>query len=174
MSESADEQDRYLLKLIEDGFEEKLKTSELTREAFHKILNRINVELGELWEISQKLNQSMSSYYITVREIINIIWDDECGGDSLVGAARGSAAGYLVNYLLDNTQINPMQYDLPHWRHIHKSRPDLPDIDIDTEGSKDKKFLRHLEKGLETNVFFKLLLLELRVQNQRFRQRVEA
>lgn len=88
MSESADEQDRYLLKLIEDGFEEKLKTSELTREAFHKILNRINVELGELWEISQKLNQSMSSYYITVREIINIIWDDECGGDSLVGAAR--------------------------------------------------------------------------------------
>ncbi|MBF8229004.1 DNA polymerase III subunit alpha, partial [Bacillus subtilis] len=141
-----DEQDRYLLKLIEDGFEEKLKTSELTREAFHKILNRINVELGELWEISQKLNQSMSSYYITVREIINIIWDDECGGDSLVGAARGSAAGYLVNYLLDNTQINPMQYDLPHWRHIHKSRPDLPDIDIDTEGSKRQKILKALRE----------------------------
>ncbi|CAF1781172.1 DNA polymerase III subunit alpha [Bacillus subtilis] len=146
MSESADEQDRYLLKLIEDGFEEKLKTSELTREVFHKILNRINVELGELWEISQKLNQSMSSYYITVREIINIIWDDECGGDSLVGAARGSAAGYLVNYLLDNTQINPMQYDLPHWRHIHKSRPDLPDIDIDTEGSKRQKILKALRE----------------------------
>lgn len=146
MSESADEQDRYLLKLIEDGFEEKLKTSELTSEAFHKILNRINVELGELWEISQKLNQSMPSYYITVREIINIIWDDECGGDSLVGAARGSAAGYLVNYLLDNTQINPMQYDLPHWRHIHKSRPDLPDIDIDTEGSKRQKILKALRE----------------------------
>ncbi|UNL88018.1 DNA polymerase III subunit alpha [Bacillus subtilis] len=146
MSESVDEQDRYLLKLIEDGFEEKLKTSELTREAFHKILNRINVELGELWEISQKLSQSMPSYYITVREIINIIWDDECGGDSLVGAARGSAAGYLVNYLLDNTQINPMQYDLPHWRHIHKSRPDLPDIDIDTEGSKRQKILKALRE----------------------------
>lgn len=147
MSESADEQDRYLLKLIEDGFEEKLKTSELTREAFHKILNRINIELGELWEISQKLNQSMPSYYITVREIINIIWDDECGGDSLVGVARGSAAGYLVNYLLDITQLNPMEYDLPHWRHIHKSRPDLPDIDIDTEGSKRTKILRALREN---------------------------
>lgn len=146
MSESKDEQDRYLLKLIEDGFDDKLKTNELTKEAFHKILNRINVELGELWEISQKLNQSMPSYYITVREIINIIWDDECGGDSLVGAARGSAAGYLVNYLLDNTQFNPMQYDLPHWRHIHKSRPDLPDIDIDTEGSKRQKILKALRK----------------------------
>ncbi|PAE55334.1 hypothetical protein CHH93_12010 [Bacillus licheniformis] len=124
MSESKDDQDRYLLKLIEDGFENKLLKNDLTRDEFHKILSRINVELGELWEISQKLNQSMASYYVTVREIINIIWDDECGGDSLVGAARGSAAGFLINYLLDNTQINPMQYDLPHWRHIHKSRPD--------------------------------------------------
>ncbi|TWL55376.1 DNA polymerase III subunit alpha [Bacillus licheniformis] len=146
MSESKDDQDRYLLKLIEDGFENKLLKNDLTRDEFHKILSRINVELGELWEISQKLNQSMASYYVTVREIINIIWDDECGGDSLVGAARGSAAGFLINYLLDNTQINPMQYDLPHWRHIHKSRPDLPDIDIDTEGSKREKILKALRE----------------------------
>ncbi len=146
MSESKDDQDRYLLKLIEDGFENKLLKNDLTRDEFHEILSRINVELGELWEISKKLNQSMASYYVTVREIINIIWDDECGGDSLVGAARGSAAGFLINYLLDNTQINPMQYDLPHWRHIHKSRPDLPDIDIDTEGSKREKILKALRE----------------------------
>ncbi|TWM21476.1 DNA polymerase III subunit alpha [Bacillus licheniformis] len=146
MSESKDDQDRYLLKLIEDGFENKLLKNDLARDEFHEILSRINVELGELWEISQKLNQSMASYYVTVREIINIIWDDECGGDSLVGAARGSAAGFLINYLLDNTQINPMQYDLPHWRHIHKSRPDLPDIDIDTEGSKREKILKALRE----------------------------
>ncbi len=124
MAYSEDEQDKYLLKLIEDGFEEKLLKPELTQDSFHEILERIDVELGELWEISQKLNQSMSSYYVTVREIINIIWGDECGGNSLVGVARGSAAGYLVNYLIDITQINPMTYNLPHWRHIHKSRPD--------------------------------------------------
>nr|WP_303690276.1 hypothetical protein [Bacillus altitudinis] len=94
MANSNDEQDRYLIKLIEDGFNEKLKRPDLTREQFHEILKRINVELGELWEISQKLNQAMSSYYVTVREIINTIWDDECGGDSLVGVARGSAAGF--------------------------------------------------------------------------------
>ncbi|MCA1027031.1 PHP domain-containing protein [Cytobacillus kochii] len=124
---SENDQDRYLLKLLEEGFEEKLMRKDLSSEEFHSILSRLNVELGELWEISQKLNQSMPSYYVTTREIINIIWDDECGGNSLVGAARGSAAGFLITYLLDITQINPMTYDLPHWRHIHKSRPDFPD-----------------------------------------------
>jgi DNA polymerase-3 subunit alpha len=124
VANSENEQDKYLMKLIEDGFLEKLNKPNLDKKAFHEILARIDIELSELWEISQKLNQSMPSYYITVREIINIIWDDECGGNSLVGVARGSAAGYLINYLIDITQINPMDYNLPHWRHIHKSRPD--------------------------------------------------
>jgi DNA polymerase III subunit alpha len=145
IANSDNEQDQFLLKLIEDGFQEKLHKPGLTKEEFHQILSRLNEELGELWEISNSLNQSMPSYYITVREIINIIWDDQCGGNSLVGVARGSAAGYLVNYLLDITQINPMTYNLPHWRHLHKSRPDMPDIDIDTEGGKREQILRALK-----------------------------
>lgn len=145
VANSVNEQDQYLMKLIEDGFLEKLNKPNLDKKEFHEILARIDIELSELWEISQKLNQSMPSYYITVREIINIIWDDECGGNSLVGVARGSAAGYLVNYLIDITQINPMDYNLPHWRHIHKSRPDFPDVDIDTEGAKRQQILTALK-----------------------------
>jgi DNA polymerase-3 subunit alpha len=145
VANSNNEQDRYLIKLLEDGFEEKLLKPNLSKDEFHDILSRLDVELGELWEISQKLNQTMPSYYVTTREIINIIWDDDCGGNSLVGAARGSAAGFLITYLLDITQINPMTYNLPHWRHIHKSRPDFPDIDIDTEGSKRNQILNALK-----------------------------
>lgn len=146
MANSNDEQDRYIVKLIEDGFFEKLAGNSLSRESFHQILNRLNLELGELYEISIKLNQAMSSYYVTVRELINIIWDDECGGNSLVGSGRGSAAGFLINYLLGITQINPLIYgvDLPHWRHLHRSRPDIADIDIDTEGSKRPQILQAL------------------------------
>lgn len=141
MANSLEEQDRYLLKLIEDGFENKFPRNVLNKEYFHQILNRINMELEELWKITEELKQTMSAYYITVREIINIIWDD-CGGNSLVGIARGSAAGFLINYLLDITQFNPMDYNLPHWRHLHHSRPDMPDIDIDTEGSKRQTILK--------------------------------
>nr|WP_212963761.1 PHP domain-containing protein [Siminovitchia fordii] len=146
MANSDNDQDRYIVKLIEDGFFENLAGNALSKEKFHLILNRLNQELGELYEISLKLNQAMSSYYITVREIINIIWDDECGGNSLVGSGRGSAAGFLINYLLGITQINPLNYgvDMPHWRHIHRSRVDIADIDIDTEGSKRPQILRAL------------------------------
>lgn len=148
MAYSDNEQDRYMIKLIEDGFQENIPYNTLTKEKFHQILNRINLELGELWEISQKLNQAMSSYYITVREIVNIIWDDDCGGNSLVGSGRGSAAGFLVNYLLGITQINPLEYgiEMPHWRHLHQSRPELPDVDLDTEGSKRQQILQALRR----------------------------
>jgi DNA polymerase III subunit alpha len=146
MAHSIEEQDRYLIKLIEDGFDEKVRYKNvLSRETFHAFLQRIDQELEELWCITEELKEAMSSYYITVREIINIIWDD-CGGNSLVGAGRGSAAGFLINYLLDITQVNPMEYNLPHWRHLHKSRPDFPDIDIDTEGSKRQQILYALKK----------------------------
>ena len=148
MAYSDNEQDKYMIKLIEDGFQENIPYNTLTKEKFHQILNRINLELGELWEISQKLNQAMSSYYITVREIVNIIWDDDCGGNSLVGSGRGSAAGFLVNYLLGITQINPLEYgiEMPHWRHLHQSRPELPDVDLDTEGSKRQQILQALRR----------------------------
>lgn len=146
MANSEEVQDRYLIKLIEDGFDTKLRGKWTnSKENFHQVLSRIDDELGELWEISQLLNQAMSSYYVTVREIINIMWDD-CGGNSLVGAGRGSAAGFLLDYLLDITQFNPVDYDLPHWRHIHRSRPDFPDIDIDTEGAKRQQILQALKK----------------------------
>lgn len=153
MAYSDNEQDRYMVKLLEDGFEENIPFNVLTKERFHLILSRINMELEELWEISIKLNQAMTSYYVTVREIINIIWNDECGGNSLVGSGRGSAAGFLINYLLGITQVNPLEYgiELPHWRHLHKSRPDIADIDIDTEGSKRPQIIKALKNHFGSN-----------------------
>ena len=61
---------------------------------------------------------------------------------SLVGVSRGSASCYYVNYLLDIVQINPIKYDLPHWRFLSKERIELPDIDIDAEGSKRADIIR--------------------------------
>jgi len=49
----------------------------------------------------------------------------------LVGPSRGSSAGSLVCYLLDITEIDPIEYDLVFERFIDVNRDDLPDIDID-------------------------------------------
>lgn len=147
MAHSNNEQDRYIVKLIEDGFYEFLPYKMYSNEKLHEVASRINIELGEIWKISETLNQSMASYYVTVREIINVIWDEDCG-NSLVGPSRGSSAGYLICYLLGITQVNPLEYgiEMPHWRHLTAERPEFPDIDIDTEAAKRNQIFRQLKR----------------------------
>ena len=110
-------QDKFLLKLLEDGFvSKKLEFNET-------YLSRINTELEVLWFISDRLNQRLSAYYSLVSYIMDLIWDE---GDSIIGVGRGSACGMIVCYLLNITQLDPVQYDLPYWRHISKERIELP------------------------------------------------
>ena len=121
--------DRHLIYKIFKGAQEKQLPLD------DEVASRINLELEELWGISEALNQRMSNYLITMTKIIDIIWNE---ADALVGTSRGSAGCWIVNYLLGITQWNPLRYPLKmeHWRFLHKTRPDLPDIDIDTAGNK--------------------------------------
>ncbi|MDP4448300.1 PHP domain-containing protein [Staphylococcus hyicus] len=155
LAESEYEDDRYLLYLIEEGYFNELHYDGISSKEFHKILDRINQELKEIIGVGKKINQTMTSYYLTCREIVNIMWqDDECGGQSLVGSGRGSGAGFLINYLLGITQINPLDYyNMPHTRHLSSERvqvgadaaSSIPDIDVDCEGSKRQQIIHALK-----------------------------
>ena len=48
-----------------------------------------------------------------------------------VGPGRGSAAGSLVAYCLEITDIDPLEYDLLFERFLNPGRKSMPDIDID-------------------------------------------
>lgn len=115
--------------------------SELNRKgkASKEYLLRLNDEARELWNISKNMGLRMTSYYNTMKFIIELTWDK---GDSLVGPARGSATGFLSCYLLGITQLDPVQWNLPHWRHLTETRPELPDIDFDTQAMKRKQILQ--------------------------------
>ena len=130
-SESNYEVDRFYLHLIANGMEN--KNEELNEEN----LARINLELNELYHITQDIGQPLSSYFVLTKDLIDIMWKV-----SLVGVSRGSASCYYTNYLLDIVQINPIKYDLPHWRFLSKDRPELPDIDIDAEGSRREEIIK--------------------------------
>lgn len=89
-----------------------------------RYLEQLEIEATTLVKISERLKQPMTSYYNTAQKIIELIWDE---GDSLVGPSRGSAMGFLSNWLLDVTQVDPIPYvgDMS-WRHLSESRPELP------------------------------------------------
>jgi len=48
-----------------------------------------------------------------------------------VGPGRGSAAGSLVAYVMEITDIDPLQNELLFERFLNPERISMPDIDID-------------------------------------------
>lgn len=114
---SANDIDRYYIHEIMEGME--IYKQELN----DRNLDRIDTELGELRAISAILEQPMSSYFVLMKEFIDIVWEV-----SLIGVSRGSASCFYTNYLLGIVQINALDYDLPYWRFLSKERVDgFPD-----------------------------------------------
>ena len=140
-SSNAVEADKYLSYLISEGY---VKYVDQYNEP-EKYLNRLEEELSTFKAISENIKQPLSDYFNTMSKIIDIVWSD---GDSLVGPGRGSGCGSLINYLLGITQLDPLRQELamPFWRFLHPSRPELPDIDFDTEALKRTKIFNAVQK----------------------------
>jgi len=88
---------------------------------------RLETEADVIKFIGERLGTCLFAYFNTFKHYIDLFW--ECG--SIVGPGRGSATGFLSNYLLGITQLDPMKWNLPWWRFLNKERAELPDIDID-------------------------------------------
>jgi DNA polymerase III subunit alpha len=73
-------------------------------------------------------SKNFVDYFLIVSDVVKMCKRN----DQTVGPARGSAAGSLVCYLLEITEVNPMRYpNLIFERFIDETREDLPDIDLD-------------------------------------------
>ena len=66
-------------------------------------------------------------YFLLVQDYV--LWAKK--NDILVGPGRGSAAGSLVSYLLNITEIDPIVYNLQFERFLNPYRKTMPDIDVD-------------------------------------------
>jgi error-prone DNA polymerase len=84
-------------------------------------------------------NLGFASYFLTVAEVSRMILDM-----GVRAAARGSGASSLVNYLIDVSQVNPLQHDLIFERFLSRDRSTLPDIDIDVESAERHNVYRRI------------------------------
>ena len=71
-------------------------------------------------------SQNFSEYFLATKAITDFSWS-YC----FVGPARGSAAGSLLAFLLNITQIDPIKWNLPFERFLTRGSTGFPDIDID-------------------------------------------
>jgi len=61
-----------------------------------------------------------------------------------VGPARGSSAGSLVCYLLDITDVDPIEHGLLFFRFLDPNRQDWPDIDADFDATQRDRAIDYL------------------------------
>ena len=125
LEKSNDIQERYWVNECYKGLKEK----GLWKKEY---LDRLEIEADVIKYIGEKLDDCLFAYFNTFKHYIDLFW--ECG--STVGPGRGSATGFLSNYLLGITQLDPIRWGLPYWRFLNKERAELPDIDIDLAPSK--------------------------------------
>jgi len=85
-------------------------------------------------------DKGISAYFLITKKIIS-----EAKKEMLVGAGRGSSAGSLVCYLLDITDLDPIEHNLMFERFLDPSRVELPDIDVDFQDvDRTKDLLRDM------------------------------
>ena len=71
---------------------------------------------------------------------------DVANDNMLSGPGRGSAAGALVAYVLNITQVDPIKYGLQFERFLTKGGSGYPDIDYDVSDSKSTFILMCFSK----------------------------
>lgn len=121
------DQEKYWLDCCIDA----MRTKVLEKDV-NVYLSRLEIEADIIKFIGDRLGTCLFAYFNTFKHYIDLFWD--CG--SIVGPGRGSATGFLSNYLLGITQLDPIKWNLPYWRFLNKERAELPDIDIDLAPSK--------------------------------------
>lgn len=101
-----------------DGLSEEEKQARM-----EQIETRLRYEL----DIIKKMGYD--SYIAIVQDFI--FYGRKIGGPLAIGPGRGSAAGSIVCYLVDITDIDPLRYNLLFERFLNPERVSMPDIDTD-------------------------------------------
>ena len=79
------------------------------------------------YELSVIDSMGFVDYFLIVWDFIHFAKSH----DVMVGPGRGSAAGSIVAYSLEITDIDPIRYNLIFERFLNPERVSMPDIDID-------------------------------------------
>ncbi|MBR1781494.1 MAG: DNA polymerase III subunit alpha [Oscillospiraceae bacterium] len=79
------------------------------------------------YEMDMIRKMGFVDYFLIVSDFTQYAKDQ----DIPVGPGRGSAAGSMVAYCLNITDVDPMKYDLYFERFLNPERVTMPDIDMD-------------------------------------------
>ena len=121
---------KFLVDLLKKQIKQKFNKDTWTLE----YQNRLNLELNTIKSLK------FENYFLIIQDWIN--WAKS--NDILIGPGRGSAAGSLICYLLNITEIDPLKHGLIFERFLNKDRVSMPDIDTDVQDNKRQEIIKYI------------------------------
>jgi DNA polymerase III subunit alpha len=109
-------EDAYLRRLAHEGLRHRYGDPPPA-----EAVERLELELA----VIEKMG--FAAYFLIVWDFVKFAKDSGIA----VGPGRGSAAGSIVSYSLQITDVDPLEYDLLFERFLNAERISMPDIDID-------------------------------------------
>lgn len=128
--------DEFLASLAREGLERRLAQPRPRRHKDREYWQRLDYELKVIHEVG------FEGYFLIVWDFVSFARRNGIP----VGPGRGSAAGSLVSYALEITDIDPLQYDLLFERFLNPDRISMPDIDIDFCKRRREEVIEHVRK----------------------------
>ena len=137
----------YLLRLTYQGLlqryngaskeeAEKLDPDEIIPKLSGEVRERAKMELGVMG------NMGYEGYFLIVQDFIN--WGKSQG--IVFGPGRGSAAGSIIAYALNITDLDPLKYGLLFERFLNPDRISMPDIDVDIQDTRRDEVIEYCAK----------------------------
>ncbi len=114
------------------------ESSSLTIDQAKKLLesevtNRAEFELGIIDSMG------FNGYFLIIHDFID--WGKKQG--IIFGPGRGSAAGSIIAFGLNITELDPLKYDLLFERFLNPDRISMPDIDIDIQDTRRDEVIQY-------------------------------
>ena len=120
----------YLNKLCQDGMAMRYPQDDGI------LQKRLEYELGIIRDMG------FVDYFLIVWDYINYCRENGIA----VGPGRGSAAGSIVSYCLQITNIDPIKYSLLFERFLNPERISMPDIDVDFCFERRQEVIDHVNR----------------------------
>jgi len=122
---------RYLGMKREDA--EALSPKEISDKLTDEVRGRTEMEMGVMGTMGYE------GYFLIVQDFIN--WGKSQG--IIFGPGRGSAAGSIIAYALNITDLDPLKYGLLFERFLNPDRISMPDIDVDIQDTRRDEVIQY-------------------------------
>ena len=115
----------YLNMLCREGLNKRYATKDENGNVIAEPSEELKTRLE--YELETIRSMGFVDYFLIVWDFIKYAKDH----DIMVGPGRGSAAGSIVSYCLEITDIDPIRFNLLFERFLNPERQTMPDIDVD-------------------------------------------